>query len=105
MADLEELIERVEGLGEDQAKVLAVLYHDTDAFGENCIYFRTIADRARLSPQAVGKAARELRSKGYAQFMRGLMTDDGRCAGAGYAITSGGVFAVARALKETQHDR
>lgn len=90
----------------DQIKVLKTLYGLTDAFGENCIYFRTIAKSTGLDEKAVKAAARSLRAQGLAQFMRGLMTEDGRCAGAGYAITSQGVGVVAdilRAHKE-QHD-
>lgn len=89
----------------DQIKVLQTLYGLTDAFGENCIYFRTIAKNTGLDEKAVKAAARSLREQGLAQFMRGLMTEDGRCAGAGYAITSQGVGVMADILRPKEEDR
>lgn len=86
-------------LTSEQTKVLQTLYGLTDAFGENCIYFRTIAKSTGLDEKAVKAAARSLREQGLAQFMRGLMTEDGRCAGAGYAITSQGVAVFAAMLR------
>lgn len=71
-------------LSKEHLDVLNQLYWLTDTFGERCVYFRTIASRANMPEATVAKSARELRSMGLAQFMRGLMTEDGMCAGAGY---------------------
>lgn len=82
-------------LKQAELAVLKVLYRTTDAFGENCIYFRTIASDAEMSISEVSKAARSLKAMGLVQFKRGLMRDDGMMAGSGYAITSDGVSAIA----------
>lgn len=92
-------------LSKEQLDVLSQLYWMTDAFGEQCVYFRTIASRANMPEAAVAKSARELRAMGLAQFMRGLMTEDGMCAGAGYAITADGVNVMSAVIDaEVRHD-
>lgn len=86
-------------LSAEQQSVLRILYDDTDAFGENCLYFRTIAKQTELDLEVAARAARSLKADGLAQYRRGLFTEDGRCAGAGYAITAQGVGVMAEILR------
>ncbi|KKM00861.1 hypothetical protein LCGC14_1800240 [marine sediment metagenome] len=75
-------------LNENEQKVLEVL----SEVGHSDFYvaFDYIGDYASLSYKEVRVAARSLRKKGLAEYMRGLMTDDSEVAGSGYAITADG---------------
>lgn len=72
--------------------VLKVLHDDSRIDGEMCIGFSWIMGATILSMgrKEVRDACRSLRNKGLAQFVRGLMTEDGQVAGAGYCITMDG---------------
>lgn len=66
-------------------KVLGILACADRDFGYSC--FRALARRTRLSIRVVRRACRSLARKGLAQYARGLTTEDGEMAGAGYAAT------------------
>ncbi len=74
----------------DQAMVLKFL---ADNFrGEGWAYsFRPIICETLLPRDRVRRAARALARKGFAAYHRGLWTDDGTPAGAGYAATAAGI--------------
>ena len=58
--------------------------------GEFCMAFKTISGDTKLEVKAVRRAVRSLARKGLAKFYRGLMTEDGEVAGAGYTATEKG---------------
>jgi hypothetical protein len=75
--------------------VLSELRYSFDAEGQLCfISFDPLARLTGLDRKTVRRACRALRRKGFAQFGRGLWTDDGEPAGSGYAITRAGVAAL-----------
>ena len=64
--------------------------------GEPWFYpFKSIAEITRLDIQEVRRRVRRLARKGYAEFSKGLWTEDGEPAGSGYAITPAGRQALA----------
>lgn len=69
--------------------VLTALDEDTKPHGEYCAAFSQL-ERDGLDRKAVRRGCRSLRKKGLAEFYRGLMTDDGIPAGAGYCISESG---------------
>lgn len=66
---------------------LAPFYNDWEG---NCLYFREIAKRTRLTIKEVRRAVRSLARKGLAQYERGLFDNDGMVAGSGYSCTEAG---------------
>jgi len=81
----------MEPLSENELKVLKSLDEVTDTWGEVCVSFSYIAgDGNRLSTKEVRIACRSLRKRGFADFYRGLMNEDGEVAGSGYCITREG---------------
>jgi hypothetical protein len=69
--------------------------------------FRAIASCANLDPKVIRRAVRSLARKGFAQYGKGLWTDDGELAGAGYCCTEAGhnfLFPNLRMLTKEQHD-
>jgi hypothetical protein len=69
-----------------EARVLACLLEDSRATGEMCLHFATIEYRTDLERKIVRRACRSLARKGLAEFFKGLCTDDGEFAGAGYCV-------------------
>lgn len=73
-------------LTENEEKVLDALFENTRTWGELCISFSYMQPETGLSIKEIGAACRSLKGKGYAEFYRGLMNDDGEVAGSGYCI-------------------
>ncbi|WGG61901.1 hypothetical protein [Brucella intermedia] len=77
-------------------RVLIALDGCTEPYGEFCANFKRIAQVANLEDiPEVRRIVRALARKGFAEFWRGLVTDDGDFAGAGYCITPAGRALVA----------
>lgn len=71
---------------------LASAYVESDGF---CyLSFAGIASRSGLDPKLVRRTVRSLARKGFAQYCRGLWTEDGEVAGSGYACTQAGYKAM-----------
>ena len=80
-----------EEITEIEKKVLEVLFGSTRTHGEYCIGFDYIEGDTNLSRKEVKKVVHSLRDKGFAEFYRGLLDDDGQVAGSGYCISVKGV--------------
>ncbi len=74
----------------DAKKCLAALNELTAPNGEMCMPFLPIMDRTELDRKTVRRNIRALARKGLAEYFRGLWTEDGDPAGAGYCITTAG---------------
>ena len=72
-----------------ETTVLAVLADETDE-AELYYSFDPIIVRTGLDRKQVRRAVRSLARRGFAVYARGLWTDDGEPAGAGYACTQAG---------------
>jgi len=80
-------------LSERERKALEAL---TDAGGSDdygYLSFKGIASRSGLEPRVVRRTVRALARKGLAEYGKGLWTDDGELAGAGYCATKAGIKA------------
>jgi DNA-binding Lrp family transcriptional regulator len=86
-------------LSEREAKALNVL---AGCFGDegNYLPFASIAERSGLDPKHVRRTVRALARKGFAEYGRGLWTEDGAPAGSGYRCTVAGYDA---APNPTEH--
>jgi len=58
---------------------------------ECCMYFRGIVSNTKLELKQVRRACRSLARKKLAEYVRGLMDEDGQVAGSGYTATQAGV--------------
>lgn len=78
--------------------VLTVL-HDLTAYslGELFVPFAPLIERTGLDRAQVRRHCRYFARKGLAEYSKGLWTEDGEPAGAGYGITSAGIHALALA--------
>ena len=74
----------------DAKKCLSALYELTAPDGEMCMPFLPLMDRTELDRKTVRRNVRALARKGLAEYFRGLWTEDGDPAGAGYCITKAG---------------
>jgi hypothetical protein len=73
----------------EQAALVAL--HEVFHHGEPwALTFKGTAARSGLPLHQVRRTVRALARKGMAQYMRGLMTEDGEVAGAGYVCTADG---------------
>lgn len=79
-------------LNENEEKVLRHLTElYSDSWGEDAYtYFRYIVEGTKLELKVVRRACRSLARKKLAEFMRGLMDDEGQVAGSGYGATQEG---------------
>lgn len=78
-------------INEKERKVLELLvesYHGTDDWG--ALYMRAIVAGTDFELHQVRRSVRSLARKGYAQYERGLVDEDGMMAGAGYRATEEG---------------
>jgi predicted transcriptional regulator len=57
----------------------------------NFLSFRGIAQRSNLDKSHVRRAVRALARKGFAEYAKGLWSDDGEMRGAGYCCTHDGM--------------
>ncbi|MRN48212.1 hypothetical protein GJU93_16770, partial [Brucella sp. 10RB9212] len=72
-------------------RVLVALNECSAPYGEFCANFKRIAQFANMEEiPEVRRIVRALARKGFAEYWRGLITDDGDFAGAGYCITPAG---------------
>lgn len=79
-------------LNENERKVLKVLAEAYSDYEDFCYRgFAGIMSDTGLERKVVRRAARSLARKGFAQYGRGLWTDDGEMAGSGYCCTKAGV--------------
>lgn len=76
---------------EAQQKCLAVLAEITTPNGEMCVPFAPIQRHTEYDRKTVRRHVRALARKGFAEYFRGLITEDGDFAGAGYCITKAGL--------------
>lgn len=86
-------MEKVRPLNEKEQRVLKILNEAYDSFGSGCYTFKGIQGMligATLEIKEIRKACRSLKRLGYAEFHRGLMSEDGEVAGAGYCISEEG---------------
>ena len=73
---------------ERETKVLKALAAAHDSYcGFSYLSFRSIAKRSRLPLACIRRTVRCLARKGFAEYGRGLFTEDGDLAGSGYCIT------------------
>ena len=79
-------------ISERERKCLMVLAEEYGSEA-NCLYMRHIADIAKLALVQVRRSVRSLARKGLAEYVRGLMDDDG-VAGSGYCATRAGALLV-----------
>jgi len=77
-------------LTDNERRVLRALYaaYDYDGFGY--LNFKGIARRARLPRKEIRRACRSLARKGFAEYGRGLWSEDGEVAGSGYCCNPAG---------------
>jgi len=78
-------------LTEMQWACLNFLHGRTLPHGEMCIPFAPIVRGLKLDRASVRRSVRVLARKGLAEYYRGLWTEDGEPAGAGYCITPAGI--------------
>ena len=76
---------------ENQRKCLEALCGLTSPDAGLCSAFAPIMCGTELDRPTVRRCVRALARKGLAEYFRGLWTDDGRPAGAGYCITAAGI--------------
>lgn len=77
-------------LTENEKKVLEVFMEVTDTWGEVCLNVKGIISRTSLEEKEVRNCCRKLNQYKLIEYLRGLMDDDGKVAGAGYCITGEG---------------
>ena len=78
-------------MNEDQSNCLNALEGLTLPNGEFCTPFKPIQDLTLLDRSHVRRAVRALARKGFAEYFKGLTTEDGDFVGAGYCITKLGI--------------
>jgi hypothetical protein len=72
-------------------KVLKALIAEDCPYDPTYFHMRTIADAAGFDRAKTRRIVRYLARKGYAEYGKGLWTDSGEVAGAGYCITKAGL--------------
>jgi len=74
----------------EQEKYLQVLDNFSQPQGEMCLSFAPIEQETGYDRRTVRRNVRALARKGLAEYHRGLWSEDGKPAGAGYCITDEG---------------
>ena len=74
----------------DALKCLDALSSLTEPNGEMCVPFAPLMAHTELDRKTVRRNVRALARKGLAEYFRGLCTENGEMAGAGYCITREG---------------
>lgn len=87
-------------LTEAQWQVLESLANRTYEAGERCTHFVGIQDDTGMDRKTVRRLVRFLSRRGFAEYHKGLWTEDWLPAGAGYCITDAG-----RAAWEARNER
>ena len=75
-------------MNKNEIEVLAFLATGNEDFGGYC--FAPIMEHTKLDRRQVRLACRSLKRRGFAEFFRGMWTDDGEPYGSGYAATLSG---------------
>ena len=70
--------------------ILEVFMKETDTWGEVCLNVKNLLNSTQLEEKEIRKCCRKLTQLKLIEYMRGLMDDDGKVAGAGYCITGNG---------------
>ncbi len=83
-------------INDNERKVLEVISVGWDELYYNFAY---ISKETGLDVKSVRRACRSLKRKGYADFKKGLMNDDGMVAGSGYGATHEGALLINRCVK------
>lgn len=78
----------VEKISEREHKCLTLIVEAWES--EQCPYMRHIVQETKLTMQQVRRSVRSLARKGFAQYTRGFLDDDGMVAGSGYCATDKG---------------
>lgn len=86
---------------EREMECLKRMVEFTDGEEGACIRMKGLAEAEALTYSQVRRAVRALARKGYAEFHRGLMDDEGKVAGSGYAVTEKG-FELVRKIEEEE---
>lgn len=74
----------------EDKKVLEVFMEQTDTWGEVCLNVKNLLNTTKLEEKEIRKCCRNLTQLNLIEYVRGLMDDDGKVAGAGYCITQSG---------------
>ena len=77
-------------MGDDRQKCLHALHKITRPGGEMCVPFAPLEEQTGLDRKTVRRHVRALARQGLAEYFRGLWSEDGTPAGAGYCITDAG---------------
>jgi Mn-dependent DtxR family transcriptional regulator len=79
----------------NEMKALKALADARSEYEDFCyLSFKGIAKRSGLDPSLVRRTVRSLARKGFAEYGRGLWTDEGEMAGSGYCCTKAGAAAL-----------
>ena len=78
-------------LNRDHLAVLNALDTLTRPHGEMCVGFVPMMECVEMERAEIRRLVRFLARRGHAEFHRGLMTEEGELAGAGYCITPEGI--------------
>lgn len=74
----------------NEKTILEVFMKETDTWGEVCLNVKNLLNNTQLEEKEIRKCCRNLTQYKLIEYMRGLMDDDGKVAGAGYCITGDG---------------
>ena len=86
---------------EDQRKCLEALGDQTAPNAEMCMPFAPLMQHTGLDRKTVRRNVRALARKGLAEYFRGLWTEGGEPAGAGYCITTAGLAFLNPSVSDT----
>lgn len=78
---------------------LEVLLDESIPNAEMCLHFKTIQKHTGYDRRKVRVNVRRLARKGFAEYAKGLCTEEGDFAGAGYCITEAGREEAVRLLQ------
>ena len=84
-------------LTELERKALFALAGGVDGAWEGehwCYPFKAIAEQGQIPTHLVRRTVRRLARKGFAEYRKGLWTEDGEPAGAGYCLSEAGATVV-----------
>ncbi len=74
----------------NEKTILEVFMKETDTWGEVCLNVKNLLNNTQLEEKEIRECCRKLTQLKLIEYMRGLMDDDGKVAGAGYCITRDG---------------
>lgn len=84
-----DVIRAARGLSNDQQVVLKALAESYSTYeGFNYTGFKSLSAHTMMRKARVRVVTRQLARKGLAEYAKGLFTEDGAVAGAGYSVTT-----------------